>query len=94
MTGVEPSMSVPLASSSGSNDNPSTDRSTVTNSLPGNGSQAHDDSQMSCDLGASLEFNGGMMKIVPSDADVSLVVINLISWTDKNIILRFLQESK
>nr|GLL46105.1 transcription factor E2FA-like [Ipomoea trifida] len=68
MTGVEPSMSVPLASSSGSNDNPSTDRSTVTNNLPGNGSLAHD-SQMSCDLGASLEFNGGMMKIVPSDAD-------------------------
>lgn len=93
MTGVEPSMSVPLASSSGSNDNPSTDRSTVTNNLPGNGSLAHD-SQMSCDLGASLEFNGGMMKIVPSDADVSLVVINLICWTDKNIILRFLQESK
>ncbi|RAL44636.1 unnamed protein product [Cuscuta campestris] len=71
MTGVEvePSMSVPVASSSSSNDNISVDLSAMTNSLPDIGSQTHDDSQISCDLGASQEFNGGMTKIVPSDAD-------------------------
>ncbi|CAH9078881.1 unnamed protein product [Cuscuta epithymum] len=86
MTGVvEPSMSVPLASSSSSNDNLSVDLSTMTTSLPDNGSQTYDDSQVSCDLGASQELNGGMTKIVPSDADNEAADYWLLSDADVSL---------
>ncbi|KAL4605997.1 hypothetical protein ACB092_09G070100 [Castanea dentata] len=70
MNSVEPPVSFPMVSSSGSNDNPATDEvvnanSTMKDVMP----QAQHSHQMCSDLNASQEFAGGMMKIVPSDVD-------------------------
>ncbi|XP_057423302.1 transcription factor E2FA [Lotus japonicus] len=69
INGAEPPISLPLASSSGSNEQLVTE--TVPTEFSGIGlePQAQLSSQGYSDLNASQEFAGGMMKIVPSDAD-------------------------
>ncbi|KAI4300581.1 hypothetical protein L6164_033940 [Bauhinia variegata] len=69
MNSVEPPMSFPLVSSSGSNEQLTTD--VVPDEYNGKGPdpQAQLPSHTCSDLNASQEFTGGMMKIVPSDVD-------------------------
>ncbi|XWS43359.1 hypothetical protein CRYUN_Cryun16bG0096300 [Craigia yunnanensis] len=68
MNGVEPPVSVPLASSSGFNEN----QVELVN-VEGTGKeiepQAHQTHQIGSDINASQESVGGMMRIVPSDID-------------------------
>lgn len=74
MNGVEPPVNFPVASSSGSNENPPTEvvnANTTRNEIEPQALYGH---QMSSDLNASQDFAGGMMKIVPSDVDVSVVI--------------------
>lgn len=71
MNGVVPPASFPLASSSGSNEHPATEMVTMDNTRKEVEPQAQHDHQMCSDVNASQEFGGGMMKIVPSDVDVS-----------------------
>lgn len=71
---MEPPSSLPFASSSGSNVNTAgEEHNTVSNNEEISGSQAHL-YQVSLDANASNEFVGGIMKIVPSDIDVSSVI--------------------
>ena len=69
---MEPPPSLPLASSSGSNENTVSEAVNVDSnrneSYPGGLAY-----QMTLDANASQEIVGGMMKIVPSDVDVSIV---------------------
>lgn len=65
-------MSLPLASSSGSNEQQVTEMAPAECSGNGLEPQALLSSQTYSDLNVSQEFAGGMMKIVPSDADVSI----------------------
>lgn len=82
MNGVEIPMSLPLASSSGSNENPATEMVTVENSGKEIECQAQDGQNMCSDLNASQEFVGGIMKIVP-DVDVSVATLNLsVHWDE------------
>jgi hypothetical protein len=71
INGVEVPPSFP--SSSGFNENPST--AVVTEESRGKEieMQGQDDQRMCSDLNASQDFVSGIMKIVPSDVDVSLV---------------------
>ncbi|KAJ7942457.1 Transcription factor [Quillaja saponaria] len=69
MNGVEPPMSLPLASSSGSNEDPATEVLTMESNGKGVEPQALHSHHLCSDLNASQEFAGGMMKIVPSDVD-------------------------
>lgn len=78
MNSVEPSMAIPVASSSGSKDNPAMERSTLSNSVTENEVQTQNVDQLSSDLGTSQDYGGGMMKVVPSDVDVSVLVLNLV----------------
>ncbi|KAM7499933.1 hypothetical protein LguiA_024347 [Lonicera macranthoides] len=70
MNGIEPSMSYPLASSSGSNGNPPlAEMANVVNSeemeIETQGQQ--DANTMSSDLRIPQDYSGGIMKIVPSE---------------------------
>ncbi|KAE8098624.1 hypothetical protein FH972_016670 [Carpinus fangiana] len=69
MNSIEPPVCFPVASSSGSNENPPTE--VVNVNITGNEiePQALYGHQISSDLSASQDFAGGMMKIVPSDVD-------------------------
>ncbi|XP_058771270.1 transcription factor E2FA-like isoform X1 [Vicia villosa] len=69
INGAEPPVSLPLASSSGSNEQQVTEM--VPAECSGNGlePQALLSSQTYSELNVSQELAGGMMKIVPSDAD-------------------------
>ncbi|XP_038701654.1 transcription factor E2FA-like [Tripterygium wilfordii] len=69
MNHVEPPMSLPLASSSGSNENQTTEMVTVDNIQQELGPYVPETQTTGCDLNASEEFVGRMMKIVPSDVD-------------------------
>ncbi|KAL3379374.1 hypothetical protein AABB24_000204, partial [Solanum stoloniferum] len=69
MNGVEPPTTIPVASSSGSKDYPTMEISTVSNSVTENEEQTHNVDHLSSDLGTSQDYNGGMMKILPSDVD-------------------------
>ncbi|KAJ1385790.1 Winged helix-like DNA-binding domain superfamily [Sesbania bispinosa] len=69
VNGAEPPMSIPLASSSGSNEQPVAEMVPAECSGQGLEPQAQLSSHAYSDLNASQEFAGGMMKIVPSDAD-------------------------
>jgi len=72
MNGMEPPPSLPLASSSGSNENAVSEAVNVDS----NRNESDPDGlayQISLDANASQEIVGGMMKIVPSDVDVSIV---------------------
>ena len=71
INGAEPPMSFPLASSSGSNEQLVTETAPAECSGKGLEPQAQISSHAYSDLNTSQEFAGGMMKIVPSDADVS-----------------------
>ncbi|KAA8518476.1 hypothetical protein F0562_015950 [Nyssa sinensis] len=64
---VEPTMSFPLASSSGSNENLPTEMATAGSSGVEIEAQAQDGHRMSSDLDVSPDYAGGIMKIVPSD---------------------------
>ncbi|MBA0819829.1 hypothetical protein Gohar_022126, partial [Gossypium harknessii] len=68
MNGVEPPLSVPLASSSGSNENQVELVNTVSirKEIEPQAQQTH---QVCSDINASQESVGGMMRIVPSDID-------------------------
>ncbi|KAK3025884.1 hypothetical protein RJ639_041681 [Escallonia herrerae] len=69
MSGMQPSLSFPIASSSGSSNNPATETATI----PNDGVHIETDTQgghgMSSDVNVSHDNAGGMMKIVPSDVD-------------------------
>ncbi|KAL6337103.1 hypothetical protein AAG906_036417 [Vitis piasezkii] len=83
MNGTQPPLSFPLASSSGSNENPSTE--VVIADSSGKELEPQDGYQMCSDLTASQEFIGGIMKIVPdvdSDADYWLRSDAEVSITD------------
>ncbi|KAA8516795.1 hypothetical protein F0562_017095 [Nyssa sinensis] len=69
MNGVDQSMSFPLASSSGSNDNPPTEMATGGSSGVAIEAQAQDGRRMNSDLNVSQDHPGGIVKIVPSDVD-------------------------
>ncbi|XP_028784797.1 transcription factor E2FA isoform X2 [Neltuma alba] len=69
MNGVEPPASLPLASSSGSNEHLTTEMTPLEHNGKGLESQTQLPSHTCSDLNASPEFGGGMMKIVPSDVD-------------------------
>lgn len=75
MNGVEPSTNYPIASSSGTKDCPIADISTGEKSGSGLGALSHDGNISSADL-ASLDYTGGMTKIVPADIDVSISTIH------------------
>ncbi len=83
MNSVEPPVSFPLVSSSESNENPATEEVVNANStMKEVAPQAQHSHQMCSDLNASQEFAGGMMKIVPSDVDVSVYILsNLLTIT-------------
>jgi transcription factor E2F3 len=76
MNSVEPPVSFPVASSSGSNENPPTEVVNVNITRNEIEPQALYGHQISSDLSASQDFAGGMMKIVPSDVDVSFVILS------------------
>ncbi|XP_054800447.1 transcription factor E2FA isoform X1 [Prosopis cineraria] len=69
MNGVEPPASLPLASSSGSNEHLTTEMTPLEHNGKGLESQTQLSSHTCSDLNASPEFGGGIMKIVPSDVD-------------------------
>lgn len=75
MNGVEPPVSLPVASSSGSNENLPTDAAplkTTGNEIEPQALYGH---QM-IDASTSQDCVGGMMKIVPSEVDVSAVFLS------------------
>ena len=72
MNGIQPPLSFPLASSSGSTENPSTE--VVVPDSSEKELEPQDGYRMCSDLTASQEFVGGIMKIVP-DVDVSFVFL-------------------
>ena len=76
MNGVEPPVSFPIASSSGSNEHQATEVIPVECSGRGLEPQTQLSSHTCSEINASQEFPGAIMKIVPSDVDVS-VCINL-----------------
>ncbi|PSS15878.1 Transcription factor E2FA like [Actinidia chinensis var. chinensis] len=69
MNSVEPSMSFPIASSSGSNENPATELTTVVSGWVEVEPQAQYSHRMSSDPNLSHDYPGGIRKIVPSDID-------------------------
>ncbi|KAL3532147.1 hypothetical protein ACH5RR_005668 [Cinchona calisaya] len=82
VNGGEPSMGYPLASSSGSNDNPASETTILEKT--GMMLREQEDDRMGADLDASQDYAGGMMKIVPSedDADYWLLSDPCVSLTD------------
>lgn len=66
-------MSFPLASSTGSNDNPATETTIVGNGLE-NGSRTQDGHGVNSDLYNPQDISGGIMKILPSEVDVSVLI--------------------
>lgn len=79
MNDVEPPASFPLASSSGSNENPMTEVIPVESTGKELEPQAHNTHQMCSDVNSLQDFAGGMMKIVPSDVDVSIPSFQICS---------------
>lgn len=71
INGPEPPVSLPLPSSSGSNEPPVAETVPAECSAKGLEPQPQIPSHTYSDLNTSQDFGGGMMKIVPSDADVS-----------------------
>lgn len=77
INGVEPPVSFPIASGSGSNEQSTTEMVTGHSrgkEIEPRAQQAQVD-QTNSDINASQEFAGGMMKIVPSDVDVSIIIL-------------------
>lgn len=72
VNGAEPPVSFPLASSSESNEHPVTEVVNVDSTGKEIEPQAPLAHQMCSDMNVSQEFAGGMMKIVPSNVDVSI----------------------
>ncbi|KAK2965768.1 hypothetical protein RJ640_014111 [Escallonia rubra] len=81
MSGMQPSLSFPIASSSGSCDNPAMETATI----PNDGVHIETDTQgglgMSSDINVSHDNAGGMMKIVPSDVDVRVLHLRMMQIT-------------
>lgn len=71
MNGMEPRASCQLASSSGSNENQVMEMLTLDSPGKELDAQASQTQPMCSDINASQEFAGGIMKITPSDVDVS-----------------------
>lgn len=88
MNGTPPPLSFPLASSSGSNENPSTEVFIADSS--GKELEPQDGYQMCSDLTASQEFIGGIMKIVP-DIDVSFVFWVILWKYDVKVLFWFVR---
>lgn len=77
INGVEPPVSFPIASGSGSNEQSTTEMVNGQNrgkEIDPRAQQAQVD-QTCSDVNASQEFGGGMMRIVPSDVDVSIIIL-------------------
>ncbi|XP_074355252.1 transcription factor E2FA isoform X2 [Apium graveolens] len=85
MNSVQPSMSFPLASSTGSNDNPAAETTIMGNGLE-NGSRTQNGHGVNSDLDNPQDISGGIMKILPSevdnDTDYWLLTDPSISMTD------------
>lgn len=73
VNGVEPSTSFPVASSSGSNENAATEMTPVVSSRVEFEPPAQYSHRMSSDPNVSQDNAGGIMRIVPSDINVSSV---------------------
>lgn len=82
MNGVEPPASLPLASSSGSNEHLTAEMTPLEHNGKGLESQTQLSSHTCSDLNASPEFGGGIMRIVPSDVDVSLSSCSICSSSE------------
>lgn len=82
MNSVEPPASLPLASSSGSNEHLVTETAPLENNGKGLESQTQPSSHTCSDVNASPEFGGGIMRIVPSDVDVSLSSFSICSSSE------------
>lgn len=70
MNGVQPSGNFPLGSSCGSNENPVAEVSMMGNTGVESGALVQDVNGMNSEIYESQD-SGGMMKILPSDVDVS-----------------------
>lgn len=75
INGAEPPVSFPIASDAGYNEHPTTEVVTVDSGGKEIEPWAQQADQTCSDINASQEFAGGMMKIVPSDVDVSIVIL-------------------
>lgn len=76
MNGAEPPVNIPLASSSGSNENLEAERpllldGSIRKEIEPRGQVTN---KMSSDLAPSQEFIGGLMKIIPTEVDVSFTI--------------------
>ena len=82
--GAEQRASFPIASSLGSTEHTAAEVVVVESTGKENEPQvqAHQSHQMCSDINTSQEFVGGMMKIVPSNVDVSIILITLILMSD------------
>ncbi|KAK3006244.1 hypothetical protein RJ639_016471 [Escallonia herrerae] len=69
MSGMQPSLSFPIASSSGSSDNPATETAIIPNDRVHIETDTQGGHGMSSDVNVSHDNAGGMMKIVPSNVD-------------------------
>lgn len=97
VNGAEPPVSFPIASVSG------TDEQSTAEMVAGHdrgkeieprAQQAQVD-QTCSDVNASQEFGGGMMKIVPSDVDVSILLLtNLLSVCKRKIKIEIIPKLK
>ncbi|KAK6131614.1 hypothetical protein DH2020_034628 [Rehmannia glutinosa] len=102
MNGVEQSTDFPLASSSGSNENPAVQRSSLAHGAPHIEAQTQESHELNPVFGATQEYAGGMTRIIPSnidndadywllsDADVSITDMWKtdagIDWNDVNLL--------
>lgn len=81
-------MSFPIRSSSGSNDIQLTEVTTVDSIRREIDTQAHYSNQISSDLNSTQESVGGMMRIVPSEVDVSVFFLkDDVSVNMKHVIM-------
>lgn len=76
MNGVEDSTNFPAASSSGAHENIAVERSSMAHGSPQVETQAQDSHELNTMYDSHQEFAGGMTKILPSNIDVSVVLLN------------------
>ncbi|KAK6145734.1 hypothetical protein DH2020_022554 [Rehmannia glutinosa] len=86
MNGVEHPTNFPHASSSGSNENPAVQRSSLAHGAPHIEAQTQESHELNSVFGATQEYAGGMTRIIPSnidnDADYWLLSDADVSITD------------
>lgn len=80
MNGVEETANLPIASSSGSNENFASQNSSFAHGPPQIEPQTQESHELSSVFGASHENAGGMTRIIPSNIDVSVVFPIVFDW--------------